>query len=67
MARRHSPAEQYRQAQQMAHDHNLLISERPGKGEARYFLYRKTDVKPVYLGQATGAGGLFRLVSKFSH
>lgn len=67
MARRHTPAEQYRQAQQMARDHNLLISEKPGNGEARYVVYRKTGTKPVFLGQTTGAGGLFRLVSKFSH
>lgn len=64
MARRHTPAEQYRQAQQMARDHNLMIIERPGM---RYVLYRKTAVRPVYLGQATGTGSLFRLVSRFSH
>lgn len=60
MTRRHTPIEQYRQAQQIARDHNLLISERPG---GRYTCYRKA-ARPVYLGQAGGAAGLFRLVSR---
>lgn len=64
MARRHTPIEQYRQAKLIASDHNLLISERAA---GRYMLFRKTQAKPVYLGQTSGAGGLFRLVSKFAH
>lgn len=67
MTRRHTPIEQYRQAQQMARDNNLLISEKPGNGEALSALYRKTASKPVYLGKATGASGLYRLVSRFMH
>ena len=61
MTRRHTPIEQYRQAQQIARDHNLQISERPA---GRYACYRIAP-RPVYLGQAVGADGLFRLVSRF--
>lgn len=67
MARRHSPAEQYRQAKLIALDYDLAIDERPGKYEPRYYVFRKTSGKPVFLGHAMGTGGLFRLVSKHSH
>lgn len=67
MTRRHSPAEQYRQAKQIALDHNMVITEKkPPQGETRYVVYRKAGAKPTFLGQATGASGLFRLVSRLS-
>ncbi|HLO65297.1 MAG TPA: hypothetical protein VK165_20230 [Azonexus sp.] len=64
MPRRHTPIEQYRQAQLIAKDHNLLISERAA---GRYMLFRKTPGKPAYLGRTSGADGLYRLVSRFAH
>lgn len=69
MTRRHTPIEQYRQAQQIAHDHNLLICPRAaqGNGELQYVLYRKTAARPIYLGRASGTNGLYRLVIKFAH
>lgn len=67
MTRRHSPAEQYRQAKQIALDHNMVISEKkPPEGDTRYVVYRKTGSRPAFLGQAVGASALFRLVSKLS-
>lgn len=50
----------------MALDYNLSIDERPGRCEARYYVFSKTTEKRVLLGHVTGVDGLFRLVSKLS-
>lgn len=63
MPRRHTPQNQFHQAQVIAREHNLLITG----GMGRYCVFRKTPAKPVFLGQAVDAEKLYRLVSKFAH
>lgn len=60
VARQHTPRQQFKEAQQIARDHGLFVVEKAGK----YLLYRKTPVKPVYLGARCSAETLRSFVCK---
>lgn len=62
MARQHNPLQQWKEAQQIARDYNMFISQ---KGD-KYLLYRKTPSRPVYLGQSGSVSGIRTLVEKCS-
>lgn len=47
--RNHSPVQQFKEARQIAADHNMFVVDKGG----RFLLYRKTPTRPVFLGQRT--------------
>lgn len=55
---RHTPQQQFKEAKQIASDHGLFVVERSGK----FQLYRKNDIKNIYLGTRGSASGLRQLV-----
>lgn len=60
MARVHTPLQQYKEARQIAADNNMIVSEKGG----RYSLYRKTSMRPVWLGSRTDIGEFRRFVER---
>lgn len=60
MARRHSGIQQYKQACQIAKDHNMFVVD---KGD-RFIVYRKVPGRNVCLGECGSAEALFRKVSR---
>lgn len=58
--RTHSPQQQFREARQIAADHNMFVVD---KGD-HYQLYRKTPVRPVYLGKRSDAAAFRSFVSR---
>lgn len=60
MTRVHTPAQQFKEARQIAADHGLFIVEKSG----RFSVYRKTPARPVYLGLRTDAADLRAFVAR---
>ena len=60
MTRVHSPAQQYKEARQIAADYGMYIVDKGG----RYTVYRKTPSRPVYLGQRSDAASLRTFVCR---
>jgi hypothetical protein len=60
MARTHTPLQQYKEARQIAADYGMFVVDKGG----RYVLYRKTPVRPVWLGSRANAAGLRSLVCR---
>lgn len=60
MARVHTPLQQFKEARQIAAENNMFISEKGGT----YSLYRKTPVRPVWLGSRKDVGEFRRLVER---
>lgn len=58
MTRVHTPAQQLKEAKQIALDHGMFIAEKAGA----YLLYRKTPVRNVFLGRRTRPEGIRALV-----
>ena len=58
--RTHSPQQQFKEARQIAADHNMFVVD---KGD-RFLLYRKTPARPVYLGMRSDAVAFRSFVSK---
>jgi len=57
---RHSPLQQFKQAQQIARDHGLFIVEKAGE----YQLYRRMAMRNVFIGKRSTAAALHALVCK---
>lgn len=64
--RHHSPAQQFREACQIARDHNMFVVEKPAKdAEATdYILYRKTPTKPQRVGRRRDIADFRRFVER---
>lgn len=60
MARLHTPLQQFKQACQIAKDHNMFVVD---KGD-RFIVYRKVPGRNVCLGECGSAEALFRKVSR---
>ena len=58
--RTHSPTQQFKEARQIAVDHNMFVVD---KGN-HYLLYRKTPTRPVYLGKRSDAAALRSFVCR---
>ena len=58
MTSRHTPAQQYKEAKQIARDHGMFFFEKNG----RYILYRECQPRNVYLGYRTDIGDFRRFV-----
>ena len=58
--RRHSGVQQYKQACQIAKDHNMFVVDKGG----RFLVYRKVPGRNVCLGECASAEALFRKVSR---
>lgn len=59
--RRHSPQQQYKQACQIAKDHNMFVVD---KGSDRYLVYRRAAPKNVFIAECKSADALFHKVSR---
>ncbi len=64
--RRHTPLQQFREACQIAHDHNMFVVEKPARGGegTDHILYRKTPVKPQRVGSRRDVGEFRRFVER---
>lgn len=60
---RHTPQQQFKEAKQIAIDHGCFVVEKGG----RYLVYRKTKVRPVYLGARTSAESLRAFVCRVTN
>jgi len=60
---RHSPIQQLKEARQIALDHGCFVCEKGGK----YLVYRKTPMRPVYLGSRGTPETLRRFVCQVTH
>lgn len=60
MTKVHTPAQQYKEARQIAADYGMFVVDKGG----RFLVYRKTSVRPVYLGQRSDAAGLRSFVCR---
>lgn len=58
--RTHSPQQQFKEARQIAADHNMFVVD---KGD-QFLLYRKTPTRPVYLGMRSNAAAFRSFVCK---
>lgn len=58
--RQHSPQQQFREARQIAADHNMFVVD---KGN-HYLLYRKAPDKNVYLGKRSDAAAFRSFVCR---
>ena len=58
--RNHSPTQQFKEARQIAADHNMFVVDKGG----RFLLYRKTPARPVYLGMRADAAAFRSFVCK---
>jgi ssDNA-binding replication factor A large subunit len=65
MVARHSPAQQLREAQQIAKDYNLRISENLTRGNITYFVWRLVfNHKDVFIGKTTSPARLRAMVER---
>lgn len=64
--RQHSPAQQFREACQIARDHGMFVVDKPSKDGAAtdYILYRKTPAKPVRVGRRRDIADFRRFVER---
>lgn len=62
MTRRRTPLQQYKEAQQMAHDGGCFICQKAG----RFLGYRKTTTRNVFVGRTTHVSSLRRLVGRIT-
>lgn len=60
MTRRHTPQQQFKEAQQIARDHGLFVVEKPGE----FLLYRRTPGHNTLVGKRSTVAGLRSLVGK---
>lgn len=60
MTRRHTPLQQFKEAQQIARDHNMFVVD---KGD-NFLLYRRAAPTNVYIGKRHSAAGIRALVCK---
>lgn len=60
MTRRHTPQQQFKQAQQIAQDHGLFVVDKAGT----YFVYRRTPIHNTFVGKRSTVSGLHTLVCK---
>ncbi|UCV02327.1 hypothetical protein [Dechloromonas denitrificans] len=60
MARTHTPQQQYKEAVIIAVEHGMFVVTKGG----RHTLFRKTDVRPVWLGSRVDAAALRSLVCR---
>lgn len=58
--RTHTPQQQFKEAKQIASDHNMFVVD---KGDT-FFLYRKASPKPAFLGKRSSAEGIRTLVCR---
>ena len=63
MTKRHTPQEQFRQAQTIAKEHGLFVVEKAGI----YQLFRRMVTRNVFLGKSGTPDGLHRLVCRVTH
>lgn len=63
MARRHTPLQQFKEAQEIAKTAGLFVLERGGK----FQVYRKNPQKNIYLGTRATAEGLRQYVAKLAN
>lgn len=54
----HSPRQQFKEARQIASDHNMFVVD---KGD-QFLLYRKTPTRPAFLGKRSSAQAIRNLV-----
>lgn len=65
MVARHSPAQQLREAQQIAKDYNLRISEKKISEATTYFVWRPVlNHKDVFIGKTTSPARLRAMVER---
>lgn len=60
MPQRHTPQQQFKQAQQIAQDHGLFVVEKAGT----YLVYRRTPIHNTFIGKRSTVSGLRTLVRK---
>lgn len=60
MARQHTPQQQFKEALQIARDHNLFVVDKSGT----YFVYRRTPIRNTFIGKRSTVSGLRTLVLK---
>ena len=58
--RNHSPQQQFKEARQIAADHNMFVVDKGG----RFLLYRKAPARPVYLGMRADVAAFRSFVCK---
>lgn len=65
---RHSPAQQLKEARQIARDHALLLVEKPIEpGKTSYIVYRPlSDGRKTFLGKRGTPAGIRAYVSKLA-
>lgn len=60
---RHTPQKQFKEAKQIASDHGCFVVEKGG----RYLVYRRTPMRPVYLGARSSASALRSFICKVTN
>ncbi|WP_341743116.1 hypothetical protein [Azonexus hydrophilus] len=58
MTARHTPAQQYKEAREIARANGMFVVEKPG----RFLLYRQCSPRNVYLGYRSDVGEFRRFV-----
>ena len=58
--RTHTPQQQFKEAKQIASDHNMFVVD---KGDT-FLLYRKATPKPAFLGKSSSAAAFRSLVCR---